>query len=468
MSPEQCEAKPDELDIRTDVYSLGVVLYELLCDQPPYDLSDTPLPKATRIIQEQEPPCLRLVKGGLRGDLEAIALKALAKRPEMRYQSAAGLARDVRHLLKGELTEARPPTTWARLVRWIGLHPIITTAVVCVAIAGLSIILTVGSIWLLGTRPHQIRLTPDRREARLVSMAGNILHTWESNGEGRIVFAELIDRPGRFGGDKIALIGREADTHLQLDGTLSAYLMSDLEAPIWSVRITDDDIRDSPLRPGFTEAQFQVTCAETIDVFPERPGEEIVVIHKDGPYSPVALRVYDLGGELLYQIWHDGPLNPGYWIAAEQIMVVCGLSHEAPWAQEYYEESGHRPIIVFGLTPKVGHISKRWTGVSPGADTATLVWYQCVMPPALAAGFGGAKPIRPHGGEDPIRSVRFNLFFGTDRENAVSWLMTPDGTLDPGTAVPTDKYRVALEEGHAPAPERLHLETLWPTPSAQD
>ncbi|MHC5059041.1 MAG: tetratricopeptide repeat protein, partial [Planctomycetota bacterium] len=110
MSPEQCEADPDDLDTRSDVYALGVVLYELVSGKLPYEVARSQIYEATRVIREQEPTKLTTINKALRGDVETIVFKALEKDRDRRYQSAFGLAQDIRRYLSGEAIAARPPS----------------------------------------------------------------------------------------------------------------------------------------------------------------------------------------------------------------------------------------------------------------------------------------------------------------------------------------------------------------------
>lgn len=115
MSPEQCEADPHDIDVRSDVYSLGIVLYQLLCGKLPYDVATMAIHQATRIIREQHPTRLSTVDRALRGDVETIALKALEKDRDRRYQSAVELFQDIRRYLDGEAIVARRASLYYQL-----------------------------------------------------------------------------------------------------------------------------------------------------------------------------------------------------------------------------------------------------------------------------------------------------------------------------------------------------------------
>jgi tetratricopeptide (TPR) repeat protein len=107
MSPEQVLADPARIDVRTDVYALGVIGYELLTGKRPLDVAARALPEAIRTIVSDEPTSLGLVDRRLRGDVETIVHKALAKEKERRYGSAAELADDFRRYLASEPIRAR-------------------------------------------------------------------------------------------------------------------------------------------------------------------------------------------------------------------------------------------------------------------------------------------------------------------------------------------------------------------------
>ncbi len=161
MSPEQAEMSGIDVDTRSDIYSLGVLLYELLTGRPPFDpksLFQAGLDEIRRIIREVEPvkPSTRLNTLGdadrdsvarqrsispaqlsplIRGDLDWIVMKALEKNRNRRYETANGLALDIQRHLQNEPVSARPPTTTYRVSRFVRRNRFAVVAVSAVALA---------------------------------------------------------------------------------------------------------------------------------------------------------------------------------------------------------------------------------------------------------------------------------------------------------------------------------------------
>ena len=148
MSPEQAEMSGLDIDTRSDIYSLGVLLYELLTGRPPFDpksLLQAGLDEIRRVIRDTEPPrpsknlstlgnadlvTVARQRGTdpsklsvlLRGDLDWIVMRCLEKSRTRRYDTAAGLARDIRRYLEHEPVEARPPSTAYVLQKLVRRH----------------------------------------------------------------------------------------------------------------------------------------------------------------------------------------------------------------------------------------------------------------------------------------------------------------------------------------------------------
>jgi WD40 repeat protein len=145
MSPEQFAADPADIDVRADVYALGVVLYELLTGSPPYDLRRKAIYEAARVVREEEPRRLSSFNRMLRKDLEAVALKCLDKNRTHRYASASDLGEDIRRYLANEPVSAGMPTFLRGLWRLARRHkaPAIAAVVVfaslVVAVVGIGI-----------------------------------------------------------------------------------------------------------------------------------------------------------------------------------------------------------------------------------------------------------------------------------------------------------------------------------------
>jgi WD40 repeat protein/serine/threonine protein kinase len=144
MSPEQAELNSLDVDIRTDIYSLGVVLYELLTGSTPLDeqaIGKHALVQVLHLIREKDPPIpsLRLSSSGdaiagiseqrrigtaklfqiLRGDLDWVVMKAIEKDRSRRYDAASDIAEDIQRYLNGDAIEARPPTAAYKFSKFV-------------------------------------------------------------------------------------------------------------------------------------------------------------------------------------------------------------------------------------------------------------------------------------------------------------------------------------------------------------
>jgi len=192
MAPEQIEARAGEITPRTDVYALGIILYEALTGRVPF-MGESMAEVTHKVLQDEPgaPPGP--------GDLATICTKAMEKSPARRYASAAEFADDLRRFLEGRPIEARPPSAGDRAARWLVRYrtPMlgITTAVLLLLLVGVFVL--GGSEGPLATatklRGQVYRLTESKRQPLLKAepvLSGEGLETSGPDSEALLKFPD--------------------------------------------------------------------------------------------------------------------------------------------------------------------------------------------------------------------------------------------------------------------------------------
>ena len=399
MSPEQCDGDSSHIDTRSDIYSLGVVLYELLTGIAPYDTSGTTVYAAVRVIKDEPPRRPSDANRALRGDLDAILLKALEKDPARRYASAADLAQDIRRHLAHEPIEARPPSVVTRAIKWAVRHPL--TVSVCASAVVLALAAVIGGTgyWYAISRPDRVEVNADGSRAQLLTWAGNPLRTW-SAGPDEIRFHLFTPRPESLGGGPLVLLGTFGGETDWRRGGVWAFDCRGKEGdpPVcWQLEKDQIPVEKIHARRGSNDYCWEPECfvATTgimADVFDDPPGveaKELVCYIKQQYVTHGAICIFRLDGKMLYRIWIEADLMAFHWAADPAVLVCYGANGEAFVEDRQVENARTRelkhPRVVFGIRPMLNRFVDDYLIQEPaeraGASPELLpLWYHCILP----------------------------------------------------------------------------------------
>ncbi len=210
MAPEQFSGDPEAVDTRTDVYALGVVLYELLCEALPFDFDGRSITEISRMVQQAPPIPPRRLRADLPEELEWLVLKAIEKEPARRYASAAEMREDLDRYRRREPLLAGPPSAAYRARKFVGRYRFALAAAAAI-IVSLAIGLAASLVSL--DRAHVAE--------QLASKEAGTARAAERKAEEEAAAARAAEK---IAGEE-AKAAREAEKKAQQEATVSAHVI---------------------------------------------------------------------------------------------------------------------------------------------------------------------------------------------------------------------------------------------------
>jgi WD40 repeat protein/tetratricopeptide (TPR) repeat protein len=326
MSPELAAGRGHQVDGRSDVYSAGVVLYQLLAGELPFRGTSRML--RDQVLYEEPPPPRRL-NDKIPPDLQTITLKCLAKEPARRYQTAGELAADLRRWLAGEPIQARPVGRAERLWRWCRRNPL--PASLAAAVAALLVVAAAGATAAAFRLGHAARDAEDarkREEAARQAQELTLADTYVAQG----VAALERDDPAR--------------------------------AALWfahAARLA----RDDPERERANRVRVRAAARQApvpVHAFPH-PGQELtqLAFHPDGRHLLTLSReqrclVWDLDrGQPLGWVSDAGPVSAAAWAPDGQWLALGTPAgnveiHSFPWGERRHRLRVQGPVAALAVS----------------------------------------------------------------------------------------------------------------------
>lgn len=309
MSPEQCAGAAEITDVRSDVYSLGVVLFELLCAAPPRDLAElTPL-EVMRLVATSPVRHPSSIDPMVNGDLEAILLHALEREPDDRYQSAEALGQDIGRFLRSEPIEARPPGWVRRVALFARRNRAVAALLAVVAVLLTTLLVTVPTLYVTTARMQR------EIDDAFRSLTGFRPPGREERREGMLV-APIFGDNRRFSRGTMLLSLPSIERRLGL-------LLLDAGSDIVASASFELDI--PPQFNGAPKRSLSLIMARVDDFVRGHPGDEVLAVlaSDDDVDSQIGLvRIYDLNLVLLREAWTVGAPTSATWTSQTRQLVM--------------------------------------------------------------------------------------------------------------------------------------------------
>ncbi|HWQ31514.1 MAG TPA: serine/threonine-protein kinase [Blastocatellia bacterium] len=371
-SPEQVRGEP--VTIRSDVYSLGVLLYELLTGERPYQLSGYPLYEAVRIICETEPPRpsqlppadFRLPTSALRGDLDNIVLMALRKDPAHRYSSVRELRADIERHLKGEAVLARGDSLIYRTGRLVRRHRAATANALI-----MSLLLAGGLLYALRQLHLAREQAREQRRARYAAQMPQSLDDWQHSNPGPMneKLLTFVPQPGEeeLRGFEWFYLWRLAHRELIAlrhdDPVEAAYFMEGGRL-LQTTTVRPDDQRQ--LR-NWETANWRLVTSDPAPLNMHGPSPPDLTA---SPETPDRILIKDLSGRVITTLSDPGNgLSVPHWIDADRMV------------------TGGKDNVVRIWNVRTGHLLRAMPPVAEQFDGASFP-FPAQLPELMLARYG--------------------------------------------------------------------------------
>ncbi|TVQ54251.1 MAG: serine/threonine protein kinase [Phycisphaerales bacterium] len=399
MAPEQARGERHLISVRSDVYALGAIGFQLILGTTPH-ATDAPLHEVVRRVSQDTPRDPRAIEPKLPRPLAAVLAKAVAPQPDDRYPSAGAFADDLDRWRRREPVMATPPSLVRRVGRILAQHPFVSSVSVGVLIAAAIVVGTAASLHMMNSRPHQVILDPEAQSfLRLVSLSGQTLHLWETGrADGIRSYADVRSQAIPETRGVFIAFADQADLPWAGDACLFSYDQPD--EPLWCAG------RDHPplkLPPGLTalpdNRRFQARMVRLATVFPERDHPQLMSVHYYGDYSPTAIRIHDIHGELLYEAWHGGRITDVLWMPEAEQLLVTGYNNEATFADRGFDYTERFwPMVVLATRPELnqrtGYCRETGRELTWQESKLERLWCRMVIPPETQLRIGSHMSLR--------------------------------------------------------------------------